>query len=400
MKQTKNFTSIKKEVETYIVNSYTRKPVAFVKSKGCYMTTTDGKPVLDFFPGWGVSNLGYCHPHVSAAISRQSKNFIHMANVFYNPLQAETAKLIVKNTFPGKVFFCNSGTEAVESALKTARAWGNDKGKTDIISFIHSFHGRTTGSLALTGQSKYRNAFVPLLPGVNYARFNDLDSVRELITDKTAAVILELVQGEGGVHVADKNFILGLKKLSQEKDFLLIFDEIQTGFGRTGKLFAFQNYGIIPDMLCLAKAIAGGVPMGAAVMGKKAENILTPGMHASTFGGNPLACAACIAVFKAFEKEKILEKMKPVQKKLVEFFISLTKKYPIVRFSYLGMMFGLEMQENLASRIADLAFENGLIINCTAERVVRIMPALNMSMKDCLKGIKILEKVFEEVCTK
>jgi acetylornithine/N-succinyldiaminopimelate aminotransferase len=401
MNMKKNFDLIKKETDSYIVNSYKRKPIAFIKGKGCLLTTSEGKTVIDFFPGWGVSNIGYCHPAVSSAISRQSKEFIHMANVFYNPLQGEVAKLLVQNSFPGKVFFCNSGTEAVEGALKTARAWGKAKGKTELISFNQSFHGRTTGALTLTGQSKYRDAFLPLLPGVKYAEFNDLASVKKLVTAKTCAVILELVQGEGGVHVAENSFIQGLKKLAAEKDFLLIFDEVQTGFGRTGTLFAFQHFGVIPDVLCLAKAIAGGVPMGAAVLGKKVENVLTPGMHAATFGGNPLACAASKAVFEAFKKEKILEKMKPVQKKLTEFFSSLASQYSeVISFRSLGMMFGIEMKEGCAARIAELALDQGLIINCTAERVLRIMPALNMRMKDCMAGLKILEKVFKDVCKK
>ena len=388
-----------KEVDEYVLGTYKRKPEAFVSAKGSWLTSITGRKVLDFFPGWGVSNLGHCHPSVVKALSSQAKQILHLSNIFYMPGQGTFAKRLVKQTFKGKVFYCNSGAESLECAIKVARAWGKDKGKDEFISFYKSFHGRTIGALTLTAQSHYQDPFAPLMPNVKYAEFNQIESVSKLVSGKTCAVVLELVQGEGGVRIADKNFVKALAALAREKDFLLIFDEVQTGFGRTGKMFAFQNYGVKPDILCLSKSIAGGFPMGATLIATSVAKVMSPGMHASTFGGSYLACSAALGVLDAFEKEKTLEKMKPVQKKLVSFFEGLAKTYKqVISFRSLGMMFGIEMEGDYASRIADLALKEGLIINCTAGNVLRIMPALNLTMKDCEKGINIMEKVFKYAC--
>jgi len=391
--------NIKKDILKYVLGTYTRKDIAFVSGKGSKLKTIDGKQILDFFPGWGVSNLGHCHKNVVKAICDQAKKIIHMANIFYIPDQADVAKGIIKKSFPGQVFFSNSGTESVECAIKTAKAWGKLKGKKEFISLNRSFHGRTIGSVTLTGQKAYREAFGSLMPNVKYADLNDIKSVEKIISKKTCAIIIELVQGEGGVRIANKKFVKELEKLSKKHQFLLIFDEVQTGFGRTSKFFAYQHYGVTPHIMCLGKAIAGGVAMGATVVNKNIASIMKPGMHASTFGGNYLACASAKAVLKTFEEEDILKNMKPVQKELESFFKKLSKKYSqIISFRSLGMMFGLEMEEGVALKIADTSLENGLIINCTAKNVLRIMPALNLSLKDCRKGMKIIEKVFKDVC--
>ncbi len=399
MKKTnKQLNEIIKDYDNYVLKTYTRKPYVFIKGKGSWLETIDHKKILDFFPGWGVSNFGHCHPMVVKAICEQAKKIIHMANVFYMPDQAYVAKEIVKSAFPGKVFFSNSGAEAVECAIKTAKAWGNTLSKNEFISFEKSFHGRTIGALTLTGQEKYRSPFGPLMPNVQYAKYNDIDSVRSLINKNTAAVILELVQGEGGVRLADKNFVKEIARLAKEKKFLLIFDEVQTGFGRTGKMFAFQNYGVKPDILCMGKSIAGGVAMGATLLAENIEGILLPGMHASTYGGNYIACAGAKAVMELIKKEKVLEKMKESEKIFHNFFLNLSVKYKeIISYRHLGLMFGIEMEGEFASKIADMALTEGLIINCTAGNVLRIMPALNISKNDILKGLKIIEKVFKNV---
>jgi len=391
--------NIKKDVLKYVLGTYIRKDIAFVSGKGSRLKTIDGKTVLDFFPGWGVSNLGHCHKNIVKAIRDQAKKIIHLANIFYIPDQADVAKGIIKKSFPGQVFFSNSGTEAVECAIKTAKAWGKPQGKLEFISLNRSFHGRTIGSVTLTGQETYRSAFGSLMPNVKYADLNDIKSVENLISRKTCAIIIELVQGEGGVRIATKSFVKKLENISRKHKILLIFDEVQTGFGRTSKFFAYQNYGVKPHIMCLGKAIAGGVAMGATVIAKDITSIMKPGMHASTFGGNYLACAAAKAVLRTFEEDNILQNMKVVQKELKLFFTKLSKKYAqITSFRSLGMMYGLEMKDDFASKIADQALENGLIINCTAKNVLRIMPALNLSLKDCRKGMKIIEKVFSHVC--
>ena len=390
---------IMQDVQHYVLGTYKRKHEGFTEGRGSWLKSVTGRKVLDFFPGWGSSNLGHCHPRVVKAMKKQVEKIIHMSNVFYIPLQAEYAKKLISLSFPGKVFFCNSGAESLECAIKAARAWGKDKGKNEFVSFYKSFHGRTVGALTLTAQSTYQDPFAPLMPNVHYAEYNNLESTLEKINDKTCAVVLELVQGEGGVRVADKSFVRELHRLSREKGFLLIFDEVQTGFGRTGKLFAFENYKVKPDILCLAKSIAGGAPMGATILSKTVSEVMKPGMHASTFGGNYLVVSGALATLEAFEQEKILEKMVPVQKKLEAFFEGLKKKYSqITEFRHLGMMFGIEMKHDYAARIADMALEEGLIINCTSGNVLRIMPALNLSLKDCNQGMKILEKVFAHAC--
>jgi acetylornithine/N-succinyldiaminopimelate aminotransferase len=297
------------------------------------------------------------------------------------------------------VFFCNSGAESVECALKAAKTHGRSLGKTEIIAFKKSFHGRTTGALALTGQNAYQKPFRPLLPHIRHIDFNDCDAIKSLITDKTAAVIVEPVQGEGGVNVASKKFLKNLRQWTRKQGALLILDEVQTGFGRTAKWFAYQHYGIQPDILCMAKAIAGGCPMGAVLIGDRYTGLLPAGTHASTFGGNYLACSAALAVLEAFDKEKVFDRMVPLQEILTSFFQDLKKQFPqIVDFRHLGMMYGLEFSGDLAARVAHLALERGLIINCTAGNVLRIMPALNLSLKDCRQGLKILKECVTDGC--
>jgi len=294
--------------DQYVVGNYKRLPIAIVKGKGSQIWDLEGKEYVDLFPGWATSNLGHCHPKVISAIKEQSKKLIHIPNTFLIPKQGQLAKAIVQSSFPGKVFFCNSGTEAVEAAIKFIRKWGHDKGKFEIISTKGSFHGRTLGSMTATGQERIHEGFEPLPTGFKYGEFNNLDSIKKLITDKTAAIIVEPVQGEGGIQIASQDFLKGLRKLTTKKRCLLILDEVQTGIAKTGKMFAYQHYGIEPDLMTLAKSLGNGVPIGALVVNDSiGEDVLTPGSHGSTYGGNPLVTAAALAVLKTVKDEKLME---------------------------------------------------------------------------------------------
>jgi acetylornithine/N-succinyldiaminopimelate aminotransferase len=282
-----------------VLGTYTKLPLVFVKGKGSRLWDIHDKEYLDFFPGWGVGGLGHCHPKVVSAIRDQAPRLIFVANNFYNLPQAKLAQEIIHRSFPGKVFFCNSGAEANEGAIKLARKFG--KGRYEVITFDNSFHGRTLAAITATGQKKYQEGFHPLPEGFKHVPFNDLAAVERAVTDKTAAVMLELIQGEGGIHVAGKDFVQGLRRLCDEKKLLLIVDEVQTGIGRTGKFFCYQHYGITPDAMTLAKALGGGMPIGVMVVKNEFADVLGPGTHASTFGGSPLVCRAALAVLKAVQ---------------------------------------------------------------------------------------------------
>ena len=337
-----NLEEVFKSYADNIMPTYTKFPLVFVKGKGSKLTDIQGKVYLDLFPGWGVGSLGHCHPKVMDAVRDQVSKLIFIPNNYYHIPQAKLAKELVYWAYPAKVFFCNSGAEATEGAIKLARKYG--KGRYEIITFENAFHGRTLAALAATGQEKYQEGFAPILEGFKSVKFNDLGAVKEAISDKTIAIMLELVQGEGGVNIADKDFVLGLKKLCEEKDLLLIVDEVQTGLGRTGKLFAYQHYGITPDIMTLAKALGGGLPIGAMVVKKGIADTLQPGMHASTFGGGPVICKAALAVLNAIQKEKLLSKAQKSGAYLLEKVNALKAKYPVVKeVRALGLMCGLEL---------------------------------------------------------
>ena len=300
---------ILKDYGTYILSTYNRTEAIFVKGKGMTLIDIDGKKYLDFFPGWGVNNVGHCHPKVMGAVRDQISKLIHLPNNFYHPNQAKLAKEIIRHSFPGKIFFCNSGAEACEAAIKFTRIYGEGR-RHEIITMKNSFHGRTLGALAATGQVKYQGGFEPLPSGFVCVPFNDLEAVKNAITEKTVAIMLELVQGEGGIHIASKEYIKEIRKICDEKNILLIFDEVQTGMGRTGEMFAFKHYGVKPDLMLLAKALGGGLPVGALVVTEKIAHYFKPGMHASTFGGSPLICKAALGAFKAIASEKMLPNAK------------------------------------------------------------------------------------------
>ena len=388
---------VQKLYSQYLLPTYRQMPVCLVKGKGSKVWDLAGKEYLDFFPGWAVSGLGHCHPMVVSAVKEQAQKMLHISNNFLNLKQAQLAAEIVKSSFPGKVFFCNSGAEAVEAAIKFARKFGSSTGRYEIISMRDSFHGRTLAAITATGQPKYQQGYEPLPVGFSYARLNDFDELEARLTPKTVAVILELIQGEGGVNVADETYIKNLRKLCDERNMLLIVDEVQTGMGRTGKMFAFQHYGIQPDLMTLAKSLGSGVPIGALVVNDKvAGDIFTPGSHASTYGGNPLVCAAALAVFKAIRKEKLLQNTEAMGRYLRDKLNGLKQKYSFIKeVRGKSLMLGVELDRPGAS-VVDKARELGLLINCTQDKVLRIMPALTVTKRMIDRAVAILDRVFSE----
>lgn len=383
-----------KEYEKYVMPTYTRTPLVIVKGEGSKVWDESGREYLDFFPGWAVSGLGHRHPLVVAALSEQAKKVLHVPNNYYNELQGELAKKISQSSFDGKVFFCNSGAESVESAIKLARMYGKTGGKYEIITMENSFHGRTLASLAATGQSKYKEGFAPLPQGFLQVPFNDIAALKTKISSKTAAVMLELIQGEGGINVANPEYIKDIRELCDEKGLLLIFDEVQTGIGRTGKMFCYQHYGVTPDIMTMAKSLGGGFPIGAIIAQRKIADTLGPGKHASTFGGSPLACACSLAVFQAIEKEKLLANAKEMGEYLYKKLSHLKEKYHIIKeIRGKGLMLGIELNKE-GGPIYEGCLKKGLLINCTHGNVLRIMPRLGVSKAEIDKAMDILDNVF------
>ncbi|MBU1932662.1 MAG: aspartate aminotransferase family protein [Candidatus Omnitrophica bacterium] len=383
------------QYDKYVIKTYTRTPVVIVKGKGLKVWDLEGNEYLDFFPGWAVSGLGHCHPIVVNAVRNYIKKIIHVPNNYYNMLQGKLAQKIVENSFEGKAFFCNSGAEANEAAIKLVRAYGSQKGKYEIITFKDSFHGRTLATITATGQGKYQKGFEPLPLGFKTVPFNDIKAVESAMTDKTAGIMLELIQGEGGINVASDAYVKKIREICDKKDLALVFDEVQTGMGRTGKMFAFEHYGVEPDVMTLAKSLGGGLPIGAMVAAKKFEEVLKPGMHASTFGGSPIACSASLAVFEAIKKEKLLSNTREMGEYLVGKLSELKKKKSIIKeIRGKGLMLGVEL--NIEGKdIVEACFKERLLINCTHDSVLRFMPGVIVTKKQIDKAIEILDKVMK-----
>ncbi len=377
-----------------IMPTYNKLPLVFVKGKGSKLWDINGKVYLDFFPGWGVGNLGHCHPKVMQGVRDQIGKLIFVPNNYYHPFQAKLAKELIYQSFPGKVFFANSGAEANEGAIKLARKSG--EGRYEIITFENAFHGRTLAALAATGQKKYQNGFEPMPEGFKQVKFNDLAAVKQAISDKTVAIMLELVQGEGGINVADRDFVNFLRKICDERKLLLIIDEVQTGIGRTGKMFCYQNYGIVPDVMTLAKSLGGGLPIGVMIAKKEISDLLAPGMHATTFGGGPVICRAALGVLRAMQKEDILRNCRNMGEYLLEKLNLLKNAYPVIKeIRGMGLMFGIELSVE-GKQVVDKCIERGLLINCTHDKVLRLMPALNITKKEIDQAVKILSGVLKE----
>ncbi len=387
------------KTESFVMKTYNRFPVVFVRGEGCWLYDDKGKKYLDMLAGIAVCNLGHCHPTVSDAICDQARKLIHVSNLFHIETQAELAELICKNSFGEKVFFCNSGAEANEGAIKLARRYGTEKNpeKYEIVAFRQSFHGRTMAAVSVTGQGKYNEGFGPMLTGVKFAEFNNLDSVKEVVSEKTAGIIVEPIQGEGGIVPAEGEFLEGLREIADEIDAILIFDEVQTGIGRTGKIFAYQHYGVEPDVMTLAKALGNGVPIGAIVAKGKAADVLKPGLHASTFGGNPLVTRAGVEVMRIVSDESFLREVERKGEYLRKGLEELRDRFPGV-IDYVrgkGLMVGAVCKIPCVD-IVKSALEKGLIINCTAGNVLRFVPPLVITEEEIDYGLKILEEVLKE----
>ena len=385
--------------ENAVLHTYNRFPVVLDRGEGVRLYDLEGKEYLDFGAGIAVFALGYGNKAYNQALKDQIDKVIHTSNLFYNVPMVEAAEKLLKASGLGKVFFTNSGTEAIEGAIKAARkyAWLKDK-RTDheIIAMNHSFHGRSLGALSVTGNAHYQEPFKPLIGGIRFADFNDLDSVKAQITEKTCAIILEPVQGEGGIYPASREFLQGLRKLCDEKDILLILDEIQCGMGRTGSMFAFQSYDVMPDIMTSAKALGCGVPVGAFVLNEKtARNSLTPGDHGTTYGGNPLACCAVSKVFDLFEEEKILEHVQETAPYLEEKLDKLAEKYDfLTERRGKGLMQGLVVSGRPVGEIINRAIENGLFVLSAGSDVLRFVPPLIITKADIDEMAEKLEKSF------
>ena len=385
--------------EESILHTYNRFPVMFDHGEGCYLYDTEGKKYLDFAAGIAVNALGYHYPGYDDALKSQIDKLTHISNLYYNEPMSEAGEKLIKASGLSKAFFTNSGTEAIEGALKAARKYsytkyGKEAGRFEIIAMNHSFHGRSMGALSVTGTEHYREPFEPLIGGVKFADFNDLESVKAQITDKTCAVITEVVQGEGGIYPAQKEFLEGLRALCDEKDIILIFDEIQCGMGRTGYYFAWQSYGVQPDVMTCAKALGCGVPVGAFVLGEKAAAAsLVPGDHGTTYGGNPFVCAAVSKVFDIFEQDNILAHVQELTPYLEEKLDALVDKCPIVAARRgKGFMQGLVVAGRTVSEITSKALENGLLVISAGSDVLRLVPPLVITEKDIDEMIEKLEK--------
>ena len=385
--------------EENILHTYNRFPVMFDHGEGCYLYDTEGKKYLDFAAGIAVNSLGYHYPGYDEVLKAQIDKLTHISNLYYNEPMSEAGEKLVKASGLSKAFFTNSGTEAIEGALKAARKYaytkyGKEAEKYEIVAMNHSFHGRSMGALSVTGTEHYREPFEPLIGGVKFADFNDLDSVKAQITDKTCAIITEVVQGEGGIYPAEKEFLEGLRALCDEKDIILIFDEIQCGMGRTGYYFAWQSYGVKPDVMTCAKALGCGVPVGAFVLGEKAASAsLIPGDHGTTYGGNPFVCAAVSKVFDIYEKDDILAHVQELTPYLEEKLDKLVDKYPVVAARRgKGFMQGLVITGTTVGSIVTKALENGLLVISAGSDVLRLVPPLVITKENIDEMVEKLEK--------
>lgn len=387
------------KAEQYLVHTYNRFPIVIDKAEDVYVYDINGKKYLDFASGIGVASLGYGNKEYTDALKNQIDKIMHTSNLFYNTPSVEAAEKLVKASGLKKAFFTNSGTEAIEGALKMAKRYAYDRdghAGHEIIAMNHSFHGRTMGALALTGNPNYQKPFGPMMEGVKFAEYNNLDSVKALVNEKTCAIILEPVQGEGGIYPAEKEFIEGIRKICDDNDIIMICDEIQCGMGRTGKMFAFQNYNVLPDIITSAKALGCGVPVGAFVAGEKCCYSLVPGDHGTTYGGNPLATAAVSTVFDLFEKNHILENVNEAGKYFEEQLENIVSEFDNVEARRgKGLMQGLVLTTPVGETI-NKAIEKGLLVISAGGNVLRMLPPLVITKEHVDEMIGILREVLKK----
>ncbi|MTV49409.1 acetylornithine transaminase [Heliobacillus mobilis] len=384
----------------YVMNTYGRLPIALVKGEGAKVWDADGREYLDFLAGLAVNSLGHCHPKVTEAVKAQVDQLIHVSNLYWIEPQIELAQSLVENSFADKVFFCNSGAEANEGAIKLARKYAKlhmGPDKYEIITMEKSFHGRTLATVTATAQPKYQKAFTPLPEGFRYVPFGDLKALEKAIGPHTCAIMVEPVQGEGGVNLAEPAFWEGLAKLAKEQNLLLIFDEVQSGLGRTGKLFAHEHYGITPHIMTLAKALGGGTPIGALLATDEVASAFEPGDHASTFGGNPLVTAAGVATMDVLVQGGLLAHCLEMGAYFRGHLNRLAEKYTFIQeVRGLGLILACELDRPGADIVA-ACLEKGLIINCTAVNVLRFLPPLIITKEDIDHAVAILEEVLASV---
>ena len=384
----------------HVAKNYGRYPIGLVRGKGMVVWDASGKKYIDFVAGLAVDNLGHCPPSVVDAIRKQSGKLLHVSNLYHIEPQSQLAAELTRLTFANKFFFCNSGTEANEAAIKLARRWFYDKGQPkrfEIITMNDSFHGRTMASLSATAQKKIHVGFKPLLPGFKYVPFNDITALKKAVTKKTCAVLIEPIQGEGGVKPAQKTYLKTLRKICNEKGILLIFDEIQTGFGRTGPLFAYERYKIKPDIITLAKALGGGIAIGAMGSTNKIIQSFSPGTHGATFGGNPLACAASLASLKTLTKKDFLQKASSQGDYFVKQLHCLKENFSVIReVRGAGLMLAIELNQP-GAKIVTACMKEGLLINCIQQNTIRFLPPLIITRKEIDLLIKVLSKIFTKI---
>jgi predicted acetylornithine/succinylornithine family transaminase len=380
--------------DQYVIPNYGRFPVSLVRGEGSYVWDSEGNRYLDFFPGWGCNLLGHCPAGVVEAVRDQVGRLIHVPNTWYTDVQGLWAKALSQRSFGGKAFFCNSGTEANEAAIKLVRLH-TPKNRYKIITFEGGFHGRTLGSTTATAQPKYHEGLGPLMAGFVYAPYGDLDAVARLIDDETAGIMIEPVQGEGGIRIPPDGFLAGLRQLADEHELLLVFDEVQTGCGRTGHWFAYQHFGVTPDVITLAKAVCGGIAGAALLTKPEIAPSLRPGMHAATFGGNPIAARAGIATIEIIEKENLLEKARRLSELFRSRLEALQQTCSIIReVRVVGLMIGIELSIEGAPAVK-AAMDRKLLINCTHGNVIRLLPAMNLTEAQANEGCDILAEVLQ-----
>ena len=385
--------------QTYILNTYKRLPLTITKAKGSYLYDRSGKKYLDMYAGIAVSSLGHSHKVILRAIKKQMKKHLHLSNYFVSEPVVTLAQSLVEHAFPSQVFFTNSGTEAIEASIKLVRKWGKaiDPEKQEMVALHESFHGRTMGGLSLTGQPKYQHAFAPLLSGIKHIERNNIHALRSAVSDKTCALYLEMIQGESGIEPLHFEYIEEVIKLAQRYNFLVVADEIQTGLMRTGKLFAYQHTRLIPDILTLAKSLGGGIPLGAMLVGSHLKDVLKPGDHGSTFGGNPLACAMGLASFHVLSSKDMTQKVEHASEYLFNELKVLQSKYDVILdIRGKGLMIGIDLGKH-AQLIQAEALKRGILLNLTHQTVIRLLPPLNIKEKELALFLEVFEDILKLV---
>ncbi len=388
---------LKQGADQFLMGTYSRQPISIVRGRGAKVYDFEGREYIDFVGGIAVNLLGHGHPDLVAAIQRQAAQLIHTSNLYYTEPQVKLAEMLVDHSFADKVFFCNSGAEANEAAIKLSRRYSHGKygaGRFEIITMKNSFHGRTMATLTATGQEKVQKGYDPLVPGFSYVAFNSLAELEQAITVKTAAIMLEPIQGEGGVHVADRAYLAAVRQLCTDKDVLLIFDEVQTGMGRTGTLFAYEQLGVEPDIMTLAKGLGGGVPIGACLARDSVAAAFGPGSHASTFGGNPLACAAGLAVCRVLLEGRVLDQARRMGDCLSKGLLDCKDRHHVVRdVRGLGLLQGMELEMD-AKTVVNECLRRGILVNATGDHVIRLVPPLIIGQSEIDRLVETLSQIF------